>query len=160
MNKATLLVASIGFLMPLAARSQEAGHEGHTMVLPAQVQWKDGPPSLPAGAKAALLEGDPSKDGPFTLRIKMPKGYKIPPHTHPQIEHVTVLQGTLQMGLGDKWDDKALHDIPTGGFGIMQVGTKHFAACKQGCVVQVHGMGPWGITYVNPADDPRNQTKK
>ena len=64
------------------------------------------------------------------------------------------------MGLGDKWDDKALHDIPVGGFAVMQVGTKHFAGCKQACTVQLHGIGPWGITYVNPADDPRNQAKK
>jgi quercetin dioxygenase-like cupin family protein len=160
MKKAALLVLSLGLLIPLRASSDAPGAEGHTMVLPNKIEWKDAPPALPPGAKTAVLEGDPSKAGPFTMRIQMPKGYKIQPHTHPAAEHVTVLQGKFQMGLGDKWDDKALHDIPVGGFAVMQVGTKHFAACKQACTVQLHGIGPWGITYVNPADDPRNQAKK
>jgi quercetin dioxygenase-like cupin family protein len=157
MKKAALLVLSLGLFTSLPASSQEPGHEGHTMVLPNKVEWKDAPAALPSGAKAAVLEGDPTKPGPFTLRLKMPKGYKIPPHTHPAIEHVTVVQGSLQMGLGDKWDDKAMTDIPAGGFAIMQVGTKHFAGSKGGATVQIHGIGPWGITYVNPADDPRNK---
>jgi quercetin dioxygenase-like cupin family protein len=160
MKTAALLVISVGFLVPLAARSEEAGHADHSMVTPKQLEWKDGPPSLPPGAKAALLEGDPAKAGPFTLRVKIPKGYKIPPHTHPAIEHVTVLQGVLRMGVGETWDDKALSDLPAGAYAVMQVGTKHFVVCKQECTLQLHGIGPWGITYVNPADDPRNQTKK
>src|SRR5688572_27802866 len=106
MRKAGLLVLSIGLLVPtFASFAEEAGHEGHLMVQPKQLEWKDAPPSLPPGAKAALIEGDPSKAGPFTLRLKFPKGYKIQPHTHPAVEHVTVLQGTFQMGLGEKWDD-------------------------------------------------------
>jgi quercetin dioxygenase-like cupin family protein len=160
MKKAALLVLSLGLLIPLRASSDTPGAEGHTMVFPNKIEWKDAPPALPPGAKTAVLEGDPSKAGPFTMRIQMPKGYKIQPHTHPAAEHVTVLQGKFQMGLGDKWDDKALHDIPVGGFAVMQVGTKHFAGCRQACTVQLHGMGPWGITYVNPADDPRNPAKK
>ena len=160
MKKAALLVLSVGLLTPLRASSDAPAQADHLMVLPNQVEWKDAPPALPPGAKAAVLEGDPTKPGPFTLRIQMPKGYKIQPHTHPGVEHVTVLAGKFQMGLGDKWDDKALHDIPVAGFAVMQVGTKHFAGCKQACTVQVHGIGPWGITYVNPADDPRNQAKK
>jgi quercetin dioxygenase-like cupin family protein len=160
MNRAALLVLSIGLLAPVAAVSQEAAHEGHSMVMPKQLAWADAPAALPAGAKVAVIEGDPTKPGPFTLRLKLPKGYKIPPHTHPAIEHVTVLEGTLQMGVGDKWDDKAMKDIPVGGFAVMQTGTKHFAGSKQGCTLQLHGMGPWGISYVNPADDPRNQAAK
>jgi quercetin dioxygenase-like cupin family protein len=156
MRKAVLLVSFIGLSVPVTARSQEAGAD-HQMVLPAKLEWKDAPPALPPGAKLSVLEGDPAKPGPFTMRIKMPKGYKIGAHTHPAVEHVTVLQGVLRMGVGETWDDKALHDIPTGGFAVMQVGTKHFVQCKQACTVQVHGIGPWGITYVNPADDPRNK---
>lgn len=160
MNKAALLVLSIGLLTPLHASSDQPGAQGHLMVLPNQLEWKQAPPSLPPGAKTAVLEGDPGKAGPFTMRIQMPTGYKIKPHTHPAAEHITVLQGKFQMGLGDKWDDKALHDIPAGGFAVMQVGTRHYASCKQACTVQLHGIGPWGITYVNPADDPRNQASK
>jgi quercetin dioxygenase-like cupin family protein len=157
MKKAALLVVSLGLFTSLPASSQEPAHEGHTMIAPNKVEWKEAPPALPAGVKVAVLEGDPSKAGPFTMRIKMPKAYKIPPHTHPAIEHVTVIQGTFQMGVGDKWDDKAMTDIPAGGFAVMQIGTKHFAGSKGGAIVQVHGIGPWGITYVNPADDPRNK---
>ena len=160
MKKAVLLVFCIGFFTPVVASSDEPGHEGHLMVLPKQLEWKDAPPSLPPGAKAAMLEGDPAKAGPFTIRLKLPTGYKIPPHTHPAVEHVTVLQGQFQMGLGETWDAKALQVIPVGGFAVMQVGTKHFAGCKQACTLQLHGVGPWGITYVNPADDPRNAAPK
>lgn len=127
----------------------------HILVLPAAMQWTDAPPALPAGAKVAVLEGKPSDPGPFTMRIKLPANYKIPPHWHPGDEHVTVISGSFRMGLGEKFDEKALHDLPVGGFAVMAKGTRHFAATKGAVVVQVHGIGPWGITYVNPADDPR-----
>jgi len=156
MRRPALLVVSLGLLIPIAASSDDHV-DGHVMVVPNEIAWKPVPPSLPPGAQAAVVEGDPAKPGPFTIRLKMPKGYKIPPHTHPVIEHVTVLQGLFQMGTGPKWDDKALHDLPAGGFVAMPAGTQHFAACKQDCTLQLHGMGPWGITYVNPADDPRSK---
>lgn len=129
---------------------------GHVMIQPSALTWKDGPPSLP-GTKLAVLEGDLSKPGPFTVRLKLPAGLKIPPHYHPAIEHVTVLEGSFSMGLGETWDDKALVEHGPGGFMVMDVGTRHFAASKGGGVIQLHGIGPWGITFVNPADDP---TKK
>jgi quercetin dioxygenase-like cupin family protein len=126
----------------------------HIMVGPGDVKWVDGPPNLPAGAKVAILEGDPSAAGPFTIRMKAPANYKIMPHTHPGVEHVTVLEGNFSMGLGGKWDEKSLREMGPGGFMTMEVGTQHYAACKGGCTIQLHGIGPWGITYVNPADDP------
>lgn len=129
----------------------------HTVVLPDDIKWADAPPSLPPGAKIAVLEGDPSKEGPFVMRAKMPDGYKIMPHTHPKDERVTVLSGTLQMGTGEKFDEKATKAMPAGSYGRTAAGVKHFAYTKGETVIQVHGVGPWTIDYVNPADDPRKK---
>ena len=113
----------------------------------AEIQWKDGPVSLPAGAKSAVLEGDPSKEGFFTMRLWLPDGYKIQPHWHPKVEHVTVISGTFNVGMGDKFDQTATREMPAD--------MKHFAWAKGETVLQLHGTGPWMITYVNPSDDPR-----
>jgi len=129
----------------------------HRYFNPAEIKWVDAPPSLPKGAKVAVLEGDLSSPGPFTMRVKAPAGFKIPPHWHPGIEHVTVISGSFFMGLGDTWDESKAHELTPGSFSYMAAGTRHFAWTKKETVLQVHGVGPWGITYVNPSDDPRNQ---
>jgi hypothetical protein len=125
----------------------------------ADMKWKEGPASLPAGAKVVMLEGDLAKEGPFTLRVLLPDGYKIPPHTHPKIEHVTVISGTFFIGMGEKFDATAGQAMSAGAFGYWPAGMTHFAWTKGETIIQVHGVGPWGITYVNPADDPRNAKK-
>ena len=86
----------------------------------------------------------------------MPDGYKIPPHFHPADEHVIVLQGTFNMGMGDKLDQSASKPLGAGSFAIMPKGQHHYAWTKGETIVQVYAVGPWGLTYVNPADDPRN----
>lgn len=121
----------------------------------AEIQWKDGPPSLAAGAKVAVLEGDPSKEGFFTMRLWLPDGFKIQPHWHPKVEHVTVISGTFNIGMGDKFDQAATREMPAGTFGFWPAEMKHFAWTKGDTVLQVHGTGPWMINYVNPSDDPR-----
>ena len=126
---------------------------------PAEVKWKDGPASLPAGAKFAALEGDPTKEGPFVMRLWLPDGFRIPPHWHPKVERVTVVSGTFNLGMGEKFDQSATREMPAGTFGFWPAGMRHFAWAKGETVLQLHGTGPWVITYVNPADDPRN-TKK
>ena len=131
----------------------------HQFISADSLKWGDGPPSLPPGAKAVILEGNPAKPGPFTMRLKLPADYKIPPHTHPAIEHVTVLSGTLRIGTGDAFDSGKTTGIGAGGFAVMQTGVKHFVWCKEEVVLQAHSIGPWGITYVNAADDPRNSKK-
>ena len=136
---------------------KRAPEPDHAMFKGDDLKWAPAPASLPAGAEVAILEGDPAKEGPFTMRLKLPAGYKIPPHSHPGIEHVTVISGSFAMGTGEKFDEAAMMTMPAGGFALMKIGTKHFAMSKEGCVVQVHGVGPWGITYVNPADDPRKK---
>lgn len=129
----------------------------HVMIMPGDIKWIDGPPSLPPGAKSAVIEGDPKVAGLFTMRVKLPANYMVMPHYHPADEHVTVIEGFFYMGLGEKFDEKAAKEIPIGGFAVMTTGTRHYAFTRKGCIVQLHGMGPWGITYVNPADDPRNK---
>lgn len=127
----------------------------HVMVMPGAVQWGPAPASLPAGAQAAVLEGDPARAGSFTLRIRMPDGYTIPPHWHAANEHVTVLAGVFVMGHGDTLDRSKGHDLPAGAFAMMPAGTRHFAWTRGETIVQLHGTGPWGLTYVNATDDPR-----
>lgn len=129
----------------------------HVMVSPQDLKWQAGPPSLPQGVQVVMLEGDLNQSGPFTLRAKMPANYIIPPHHHPGDEHLTVISGALHMGMGEKLDQSKGHEIAAGGFGIMPAGMRHYAWTKGETVIQVHGIGPWGINYVNPADDPRNK---
>lgn len=122
-----------------------------------QINWQQGPASLPSGAKLAVLEGDPTKDGPFTMRLLLPDGYKVPPHTHPKVEHVTVIAGTFYLGMGEKFDQSGGHEMPAGTFGFWPAGMKHFAWVKGETIIQLHGIGPWTINYLNPADDPRQK---
>lgn len=120
-----------------------------------EIKWRDGPPSLPAGAKFAVLEGDPTKEGLFTMRLSFPDGFKIPPHWHSKVEHITVISGTFNVGMGEKFDQTATREMPAGTFGFWPPEMRHFAWAKGETVLQLHGTGPWTITYVNPADDPR-----
>jgi quercetin dioxygenase-like cupin family protein len=129
----------------------------HTEVLPDQIEWKDGPPSLPPGSKFVVLEGDPAKPGFFAMRAKLPDGYQVPPHFHPGIERVTVLSGTFRLGTGDKFDRAAARALPAGSYTSMPAGMRHFAWAEGETVIQVATEGPWGITYVNPSDDPRRK---
>lgn len=152
---AAVAVCSLAF----ALDEQPATKSEHVRFTPAGLKWSDGPPSLPAGARLAVLNGDPTKAGLFTMRLEFPAGFKIPPHTHPVTEHVTVISGSFNMGHGAKFDEAAAHEMPAGSFSLMPAGMQHFGWTKAGCVVQVHGMGPFEIKYVNPADDPR-QAKK
>lgn len=139
--------------------SKVAATAEHKMFAPSDIKWMDGPPFLPAGAKLAVLEGDPSKPGPFTIRLQAPDGYKIPAHTHPTAERITVISGTFHLGMADKFDESSGHKMVAGSFAVMPAGMKHFAWATGETVVQVHGAGPFAIKYVNPADDPRNAKK-
>lgn len=126
---------------------------------PDKIEWKEGPPSLPPGAQMAVLEGDPTKEGPFVFRVKAPDGYRIPPHTHPKTERITVISGTFNIGMGAEFDASKAKPMPVGTYGYWGAGMKHFVWIKGESIVQFHGMGPWKIEYVNPADDPRNKKK-
>jgi quercetin dioxygenase-like cupin family protein len=154
---AAATTAALCICASVVANTQPSETKPHVMVTPAAVSWGPGPASVPAGAQAAVIEGDPTKPGLFTLRLKMPDGYKIAPHYHPADEHVTVLQGTFVMGMGEKFDQSAGRELAAGSFAVMPTGTRHFAWTKGETIIQLHGIGPWGLTYVNPADDPRKK---
>lgn len=115
---------------------------------PAEVQWKEGPASLAKGARAAVLEGDPTREGFFTMRLWLPDGFEVAPHWHTQIEHVTVISGTLNFGMGEKFDRSVTREMPAGSFGYWPIGMRHFAWVKGETIIQLHGRGPWTVTYV------------
>ncbi|MEP7326683.1 MAG: cupin domain-containing protein [Gemmatimonadota bacterium] len=122
---------------------------------PADMKWGPAPPFFPAGSRFTVLQGDPSKDGIYTVRLEMPAGYFIPPHSHPTDELVTIISGNLELGMGDAVDPAKAMELPAGGFVVAPANAHHYARAKTATVVQVHGMGPFAITYVNPKDDPR-----
>ena len=119
------------------------------------IEWGPAPSVLPPGAQIAVLEGDPGKAEPFTLRLKLPNRYKIPPHTHPTTENITVLAGTFLAGMGAQFDESTMEAFGQNGFTSVPAEHAHYAMARGETVVQVHGLGPFAITYVNPADAPR-----
>ena len=127
---------------------------------PDQMKWGPPPPFVAPGAQLAVLEGDPgASSGDFTIRLKMPAGYKIAPHWHPKRENVTVISGNFKVGMGDKWDDAKMATFAPGSFAYMDPEMHHYAQSGETeTVVQVHGMSPLQLNYVNPDDDP--STKK
>jgi quercetin dioxygenase-like cupin family protein len=144
-----LLVTIVGI-----AWGQGATAPGHILTTGADVKWGDPPPVFEKGATFTVLAGDPGQAGMFTVRLKMPAGYKIAPHWHPTDENVTVVSGTFALGMGEKFDQAAMKDLPAGGYALLPAEMRHYAMAKTAATVQVHGMGPFSLTYVNPADDP------
>jgi quercetin dioxygenase-like cupin family protein len=155
------LAASIG--LPLAAgavhgAASDTGAQPQVAVVPADaIQWGAAPPSLPPGAQAAVLLGHPSKEGPFVLRLKFPAGFVVPPHRHSKDELVTVISGGFAISNGEKLDRSALKALPPGSFVHIPAGTPHFAWAQAESVVQINGVGPFDVIYVDPKDDPRRQ---
>ena len=149
---AVLLLAVVA--VQAASKDKAPAGPDHVMYKEKDIKWGDAPPALPAGAKMAVLMGDPSKPAPFIVRLKAPSGYRVMPHWHPTAESVTVLSGTFNVGMGDKWDDKALQSLGSGSFATMNAKARHFAITKGETVVQVSGTGPFVINYVDPQDDP------
>jgi quercetin dioxygenase-like cupin family protein len=126
---------------------------------PKDIKWGDVPPSIPKGAKLAVLQGDPGKPGPFVIRLMFPPGYKLPAHAHAQDESLTVISGTFYFGTGDKFDMNKAHALGAGGFHALSGGDHHYAFAKAQTVVQINGMGPFNMTYVNADDDPQKAKK-
>ena len=152
-----LLVAA-GVMRTSTVAQQAASDHNQMHLYPlAEVKWGNGPASLPPGAQFVVLEGDPAKEGLFTMRLRLPGGYQIPPHYHSGVEHVTVIAGTFNVGVGEKFDRTATRPMPAGTFGYWPPPMRHFAWAQGDTILQLHGVGPWTVTYVNPADDPRRK---
>jgi hypothetical protein len=126
------------------------------IVQPSELQWSDSP-ALPAGVKVSILYGDIKKAEPIGFRVKLPAGGTIAPHTHPADERVTVISGAFAMGEGEKFDKAALKDMPVGSVAIFPRGCRMFGFAREETIIQVNAEGPWTITYINPADDPRKK---
>ena len=152
--KVVLITAAL--LIGTAAQAQE-DRPGHRIIEPDEVAWSAGPPSLPPGAQASVLYGDPAADGVFVMRLKLPSGFKIAPHTHPKPEILTVISGAFHIGMGKVADETKAHTLPAGGFFAFDPGLAHFAHVEEETIVQLSSTGPWSINYVNPADDPRGK---
>ena len=158
---------SIAALAVVLAPCQLAGQDKHAassnrsaVVVPAgTARFGPAPDILPPGATLAVLDGDPTRSGTYVMRLSMPDGYTIPPHTHPADEHVTVLQGTFLVGMGSTLDTAKFSPLSAGSFGMLPPGMRHFARARGATVIQLHGVGPWRLSYVNPADDPRKKVR-
>jgi quercetin dioxygenase-like cupin family protein len=128
------------------------------LVTPAEMKWEPGPAVLPAGIQGAVLYGDPTKDGLFSMRFKLPKG-RVAPHTLSKAGLFTVISGTFRIGMGEKVDSSKAKAMPAGSFIALAPGTPHFVAVDEETVVQLNNIGPWVITYIDPKDDPRQKPK-
>ena len=134
--------------------AQTASSEKHAFT-PETIPYGPAPAFVPAGAQLAVLEGDPgapSRD--YTVRLKMPDGYRIASHWHPQWENVTIIYGTFKVGMGDRFEESKITAFPAGGFAYLDPDMHHYAMASGGVVVQVHGTSPLQFNYVNPNDDP------
>ena len=127
---------------------------------PSALHWGPAPPVFPAGARLAVLSGDPTKAGPFTIELAMPAGYRIPPHFHSTAETVTVKKGTLLVGMGNTFDASKAKPMQVGDSGSIPANAHHFAAVKVATFITVSAMGPFAMTYVNAADDPQKAAAK
>jgi hypothetical protein len=141
------------------AKDRRTGHDdAHVVVKPDMLKWGPAPPALPPGAQFAVLVGDPTQAGAaYTICAKLPDRYRVPPHWHPVDENVTVIQGMLLVGRGEKLDVQKMEALPAGSYMRMPKTMRHFAVAKGETIIQVHGIGPFEIHYVNAADDPRKK---
>lgn len=149
-----LLAAGVALALPAAAGNAATDH---ALVSPGEIEWAPGPPSIPQGAKAAVLYGKPGEPGLFALRLWLPAGYHLPPHTHPKPEVVTVISGEFKIGMGREADRNAARALAPGSFFAFPPGMAHYAYTDVETVIQLNSIGPWGLEYVNPADDPRRR---
>jgi len=152
---AALVVGVAGIIGGAASLRAEGSH--HTVIPADAVKWGPAPPSLPPGAQVAALLGSPAKDGPFVIRLKFPNGFVVPPHRHSKDEFVTVISGGFAISSGEKLNREGVKVLPAGSFVHLPAGTPHYAWAEGETVVQINGMGPFDVTYINPADDPRKK---
>jgi len=136
------------------SNSGDVSATAHVMVEAASIKWGPPPPSLPPGSKIAVIAGDPSKPGPFVIRAQVPAGYKVAPHWHPGDENLTILSGTIALGMGETWDESKMQSVGAGGYAALPAQMRHYFLAKTAATFQVHGMGPFTVNYINSADDP------
>lgn len=154
MRRIALCCAVLMFAFAATSDGQDAAAPRHIMQKAADLKWGVPPPIFEKGASFTVLSGNPAEAGLFVVRLKIPAGYKISPHWHPTDEHVTVISGTFLLGMGEKFDKASMTVLPAGGYALLPAEMRHYAMARTAAVVQVHGTGPFQLTYVNPSDDP------
>ncbi|GAC1329507.1 MAG: hypothetical protein NVSMB26_05850 [Beijerinckiaceae bacterium] len=149
-------IAPVAMMFLLFGTAPLLAEDAHPDIVkgPGDIKWGPAPPNSPPGAQMAIISGDPSKSGPYVLRMKVPATFKIPPHHHPTAENLTVLSGTFHAGMGDKFDEKNGITLEPGAFVSMPANMNHFGWASAETIMQFHGQGPFKIEYVNAADDP------
>lgn len=148
-----LLVAMCWMGQP--GTTAKAAYAERNAFTPDTVEYGPAPAFVPPGAQLAVLEGNPAgSSGDYTIRLKMPDGYRIAPHWHPKRENVTVISGTFKVGMGDRFDESSMQSFPAGSFAYLDPDMHHYAMASGDVVVQVHGMAPVQFNYINAGDDP------
>ncbi len=148
---------ALALLVALSATFAWAQDDMAQPMPPNMMEWGAGPPTLPEGAELAVLSGNPMEAGAFVVRLRFPDGYSVPPHTHPTTENVTVISGTILFAHGEDPASAETQDIAAGGFIMIPAGHPHRAEAQGETVIQIHSEGPFEVSYLDPADDPRNQ---
>ncbi len=149
----TMLALLCGAVLVFTSRAQTSSAKN--IFTPDAIPYGPAPAFVPAGAQLAVLEGNPAATtGDYTIRLKMPDGYRIAPHWHPNRENVTVIEGTFKVGMGDRFDETKMGVFPAGSFAYLDPDMHHYAMASGAVVVQVHGSSPLQFNYVNPGDDP------
>jgi quercetin dioxygenase-like cupin family protein len=148
-----LALAAPAFAADAPAAAKKPGKAEAFSVNASDIKWDAAPPDLPKGAEMTVLHGDPTKKGVFTARVKMPTGYKIPPHWHSRDEQLTVVAGSFVLHMGDTMDAPAT-TLAAVGFHFLPAKSHHAAEASEETIVQIDGMGPFDIHYLNPADNP------
>lgn len=151
----TLSLLAAGAMMAAAVPTVSIAEEP-VQLTPGEIEWSPGPPSIPEGAEAAVLYGNPGEEGVFALRLKLPDGYHVAPHFHPEPEIVTVISGTFRIGHGENADRDETQALEPGGFFAFPPGMAHYAYSEGETVIQLNSIGPWALEYVNAEDDPRS----
>lgn len=151
------LVLFLTFLTTAAFADYSFVAENHSIIHKKDIKWSPAPAGLPKGAEIAVLHGDPSKAEEFTMRVKFPANFSVAPHSHPGEEHLTILEGTLHIGMGDTVDRRAFRTLTASDFVVMSPGANHYVHAATPVILQIHSVGPWDIKYVNPSDDPRGR---
>lgn len=155
--KKRLMLSFAAGLATLFVLGASTSAQTHVITTLADARWGPAPPMLPPGAQIAVLTGDPSKPAPYTVRLKFPANYRVPAHSHPSDENVTVVSGDLFIGMGNKLDKKSATALGKGGYALMPANHNHFAFTTSEATILLYGIGPVDFTYVNPADDPRKK---
>jgi len=156
----SVIVGVAAFVFSAEQATSTSTATEHRVVKPGDLKWGDAPPGLPPGGKMAVLNGDPTQAGAFTVRLKAPGGYKVMPHTHPTAERLTVISGSFKIGMGEKFDEASMQQMTAGSYVVLPAGMAHYAkGAGKDSVVQIDSEGPFQINYVNPSDDPRNAKK-